>query len=332
MQATATAPSNIAFIKYWGNLDRASRLAFNDSLSMNLDAARSTTQVTFEPDLSGDVITIDGQPISGQSATRVSAHLDRVRALAGATTFARVSSSNTFPMGTGIASSASAFAALTLAACTALGLDLATRELSALARLGSGSAARSIPDGFVAWRAGPTDQLSYAETVASPDHWELRDLVAIVDRRHKAVGSTDGHAAALRSPLFAARLANLSKRADVIADALARRDLELFGEALEAEALELHAVAMTGSPSLLYWSPATVALLHAVRTWRGAGIPVYATLDAGPNVHLICEAPDAERLLVELDSLDYVEQVITNRPAVGARVVGGDTGAPPGPA
>lgn len=315
LQATAIAHSNIAFVKYWGNRDAQLRLPYNDSLSMNLSAASTTTTVSFSEDLSTDRLTIDGEKHIGPALERVSRQLDLIRLRAGIRLKAAVQSRNSFPMGTGIASSASGFAALTMAAAQAAGLRLTEAELSALARRGSGSASRSIPGGYVLWHAGSGDRDSFAETVFPAEHWDLRDLVAIVSRRHKGLGSSDGHAAAEGSPLFAGRLAAMPETMGSLRGALASRDLPRFGAALEAEALSLHAIAMTGRPSALYWSPGTVALLQQAQAWRAEGLPVWFTLDAGPNVHLICEGKDAPALEAALRSLDYVEGILANRVA-----------------
>ena len=147
-RATGFANSNIALVKYWGNRDHALRLPANSSLSMNLAALTTTTTVEFREDLAADFVTIDGTEARGPARERVAAHLDRVRALAGIGAKASVASHNNFPAGAGLASSASAFAALTVAACAAAGLELTTDKLSRLARRGSGSACRSVPGGY----------------------------------------------------------------------------------------------------------------------------------------------------------------------------------------
>ncbi len=321
LAATASAPSNIAFLKYWGNVNEGLRLPYNPSLSMNLDAATTTTTVRFDPGLNVDSLSIDDEARRGAALTRVGQHLDHIRARADISHRAHVRSHNTFPMGTGIASSASAFAALTVAATAAAGLPLDEKVQSAIARRGSGSAARSVPDGFVAWRAAARSEDSFAESIHPPDHWDLRDLVAVVSHAHKEVGSGGGHALAAASPFFAARQRHLLGRYLAMRDALAARDLAALGPLIEAEALELHAIAMTSRPPVLYWDGATVALLNATRRWRDEGLAVYFTLDAGPNVHLLCEAHDADDLERALQARGDVERVLHNRPAYGARLV-----------
>ncbi len=312
--ATATAPANIAFVKYWGNRDAELRLPLNSSLSMALSAATTTTTVAFHRTLARDVLVLNGRRITAAALERVERHLDGIRARARLEEHALVISENHFPTGTGLASSAAGFAALTMAATAAAGLRLDERALTVLARRGSGSAARSIPGGFVEWLAADRDADSYAHSIAPPEHWNLCDVVAIVSQEHKAVGSTDGHQAALASPYLPARLAEVEKRLPRVRRAILERDLASLGPELEAEAISLHVVAMTGRPSLLYWQPATLALLLQVRAWRDGGLNVFFTLDAGPNVHLICEGRDAGRVASLLAEMPQVTSVLSNAP------------------
>ncbi len=318
--ATAEAKSNIAFIKYWGSRDAEMNIPLNDSLSMNLSDATTVTTVHFG-DYAADSLTIDDQPANEAQTRRVSRHLDAARRLAGTTLRARVVSRNSFPMGTGMASSAAGFAALTVAMCSALGLDLSERELSALARLGSGSACRSIPGGYALWHAGHDHASSYAETVAPPDHWDLRDVLAVVSVEHKEVGSAQGHRLAATSPFLQARLADLPRREARVLAALQARDMAALGEELEAEAIALHVLAMTSRPPILYWEPATLEIMRLCPVWRAEGVEVYFTLDAGPNVHLICEASYAPAVEARLARLPAVQRVIVNGPSGGTRLI-----------
>jgi diphosphomevalonate decarboxylase len=319
--ATALAHPNIAFIKYWGNRDEALRLPASGSISMNLDGLHTRTTVTFEPGLSADNLTLNGAPAAGPALERVSAFLDLVRALAGLDWRARVTSENNFPMGTGIASSASAFAALALAASQAAGLTLDEAALSRLARRGSGSACRSIPGGFVEWLAGTGDADSYAVSLAPPEHWNLADCIAVVSREHKATGSARGSALAGTSPLQSARLADASRRLDVCRAAILRRDFEALAAIVELDSDMMHAVMMTSSPALFYWQPATLAVMQAVRALRAAGLPACYTVDAGPNVHVICEAARAGEIAHHIGSLPGVEEVIRSGVGGPARLV-----------
>ncbi len=308
--ATAIANPNIAFIKYWGDRERALRLPANGSISMNLDGLYTRTEVVFDPAIQQDSLTLDGHSITGSGLERVSALLERVRRMAGMALHARVSSENNFPAGAGLASSASAFAALSLASSAAAGLQLSEQELSRLARTGSGSACRSVPGGFVEWQMGEGDQDSYAFSIASPAHWRLVDCVAIVSHEHKPTGSTEGHARAQTSPLHAARLAEVGRLLVDCRHAILSRDFEALARAIEMDCHLMHAVMMTSMPALIYWQPATLEVMQAVRDWREAGLPVCYTIDAGPNVHVICEEQVATQVRAQLGQIDGVKQVL----------------------
>ena len=266
--ATAISAPNIAFIKYWGNRDQHLRLPANGSISMNLGGLESHTQVTFDPALRADRLVLNGLEFNGQPLQRVSAFLEIVRGMSGTSTFVRVDSSNNFPTGTGIASSASGFAALSLAAAAAAGLTLDQRQLSRLARRGSGSACRSIPGGFVEWFAGENDETSFAQSIAPHEHWALNDCVAIVSREHKPVGSGEGHTLADTSPFQKVRVDDAPRRLDICRRAILERDFEALAEIAELDSNLMHAAIMTSSPPVLYWQPATVGVMRAVQEWR----------------------------------------------------------------
>ena len=319
--AAAQAYPNIAFIKYWGNLDAPLRVPANSSLSMNLASLHSTTKVTFNPALNQDILVLNGKTAEEAAARRVSTFLDRVRALAGFQHPAEVVSENNFPTGAGIASSASAFAALALAASQAAGLTLDEKALSRLARTGSGSACRSVPPGFVEWQAGDADENSYAFSIAPPDHWDLVDCIAVITEQHKPTGSTQGHALAATSPLQAGRIADTDRRLKICREAVLRRDFEAFAEITELDCNLMHAVMMTSSPLLFYWEPITLELMHTVRSWRATGLPVCYTIDAGPNVHVITLAAYAGQVSDLLREIPGIQQVLMSPPGGAAHLV-----------
>lgn len=319
-KATAFASPNIAFIKYWGNRDDALRLPLTGSLSMNLAGLRTRTAVTFDPALGDDEVVIGGKAQTGEARRRVVEHLDRVRKRGGISTRVRMESENNFPSGTGIASSASAFAALTTAACAAAGLQLSERELSILARQGSGSASRSIPAGFVEWQAGTNSDDSFAFSIAPPDHWALTDCIAIVSGEHKTVGSTGGHAIAHTSPLQAARIEDTPRRLGLCREALLARDFPRFAEIVEEDSTMMHAIMMTSRPPLYYWQPPTLAIMDAAREWRASGLPVCFTIDAGPNVHVITLAEYASEVEKRLRAVPGVQNVLVVSAGGGAEL------------
>lgn len=321
-RATALAHPNIAFIKYWGNQDDHLRLPANPSLSMNLAELFTVTSVAFDPNLPGDRLVINGAPAAGLALERVTALLDLVRARAGLNQPARIESANNFPMGSGIASSASAFAALSLAAAAAAGLDLDEAALSRLARRGSGSASRSIPGGYCEWQVGD-DLTSFAVSIAPAEFWDLRDIVVISSHEHKPVGSTGGHALAGTSPLQAARVAGVPERLRLCREALLARNLPALGAVIEEDAIIMHAVMMSGRPPLYYWNPTTIAVIQAVQEWRHTGLPVFFTIDAGPNVHLVCEADHAPIVAGLARRIPGVIDILASGPGGPARLVAG---------
>ncbi|MBN1438156.1 MAG: diphosphomevalonate decarboxylase [Anaerolineales bacterium] len=319
--ATAVAHPNIAFIKYWGNRDDALRLPAGGSISMNLAGIETRTSVAFDPLIAEDEFILDRKPQSGIALDRVSDHLALLRARAGMTWKARVSSANNFPLGAGIASSASGFAALTAAAAAALGLRLSERELTVLARRGSGSASRSIPGGFVEWRAADADEESYAESIAPPEHWALVDLIAVLDPAPKKVGSAEGNRLARTSPLQAERVADSPRRLEICRRAIRMRDFPALAEISEEDTGRMIEVMRTSVPALDYQTPATADLMQSVRRWRAEGLPAAYSVDAGPNVHCLCPEESSAEVECRLREHPAVRQILRARPGRGARVI-----------
>jgi diphosphomevalonate decarboxylase len=308
--ATAQANPNIAFIKYWGNRDNVLRLPMNGSISMNLDGLYTRTSISFQPSLPFDQLIINGHEITGTGLNRVAYILDIIRGMANIHERAEIVSENNFPSGAGIASSASAFAALAMAGSKAAGLNLTEPELSRLARRGSGSASRSIPGGFVEWQVGTTDEDSFAFSIAPAEHWKLVDCIAIVSASHKKTGSTEGHAIAPTSPLQAARVADTPRRLDLCRNAILNKDFETFASIVELDSDIMHSVMMTSTPALHYWKPASLAVMNAVRQWRSDGLSACYTVDAGANVHVICLETESNAVNKRLRELDGVEDVL----------------------
>jgi diphosphomevalonate decarboxylase len=319
MKATARAHPNIALIKYWGRTDHALNLPVTGSLSMTMGGLATTTTVEVVPALARDEVAIDGAPAEPKAHARVVQHLDRLRALAPkGSARMRVTSRNNFPQGSGLASSASAFAALTVAANEALGLGLSPRQCSVQARQGSGSAARSLFGGWVVWHPGKRSDDSYAEQVAPEAHLDVVDVVALVSRAHKKVGSSEGHGLAGTSPLHEGRVAAVPGWLERSRAALAAKDFPTLGAIAELDALAMHAVMMTSTPSLLYWAPRTLEVLHAVRAWREDGVQAWFTIDAGPNVHVLAAKRDQQRVEQGLKGLGFrAEDVVTCPPGEG---------------
>lgn len=316
--ASSRAHPNIAFIKYWGNRDPNLRLPENGSISMNLETLYTETRIIVNPDLHHDVFILNGKNMSGLTFERVHAFLDLIRNKASSPYFAEVTSINNFPSSAGIASSASAFAALAVAAASAYKLDLEERELSTLARMGSGSASRSVPAGFVEWYASNIHNESYAETIAPPEHWELWDCIALIEKSGKKVGSTQGHLLAGTSILQPARVAGAPSRLNLCRSAILQKDFQKLADIIELDSNLMHAVMMTSNPPLMYWKPESILIMNEVMEWRKNGLEAAYTLDAGPNVHVICTNKSRLEVQRRLKDIPCVLEVLPSPPGGGA--------------
>ncbi len=317
---TARACANIALVKYWGKRDALLNLPAAGSLSLTLAALVTETTVQFDEALADDELSLGGEPASPAETRRVVAVLDLVRAQAGIPIHARVSSRNEFPTASGLASSASGFAALAVAASRAAGLELPPRELSILARRGSGSAARSIFGGFVRMHAGSASEDAYAEPIASPLVDRVRMVIAVIGGgAPKLHGSRDAmdHTAAT-SPMYRAWLDLVPRDLEAAAEALAGGDLERLGAIAEANALARHASAIAARPAIVYWRPATLAVLEKVRGLRECGLAAWATMDAGPHVKVLTTTDDASTIAMQLRELEGVTAVTISAPGPAA--------------
>lgn len=319
--ATAIAHPNIAFIKYWGNLDHTLRLPLNGSISMNLDGFTTTTTVRFDPRLDSDQLEIDGKPANPAARLRVSDHLSLIRQMANIETAAAVISTNNFPMGSGIASSASAFAALSLAASQAAGLSLDPIELSRLARRGSGSACRSVPAGVAEWHFGLRDEESFAEQLVPINHWDLVDCLVITDTAHKHTGSTDGHLISKTSPYQDLRVSDACRRLDICRRAILGRDFEAFAEVVEQDSNMMHSVMSTSQPRLNYLNDVTIDVVAAVIQFRKGGHEACYTIDAGPNVHVITRSDMIERIKRQLSGVSGILRIVVLGMGTGAQLI-----------
>ncbi|WP_144718775.1 diphosphomevalonate decarboxylase [Agrococcus jejuensis] len=315
-QATAVAHPNIALVKYWGKRDATMNLPATGSLSMTLDVFPTTTTVTVDETLAADALELDGRALEGTPLDRVARFLDLVRELAGASAQARVVTTNAVPTGAGLASSASGFAALAVAASAAYGLDLSPRELSRLARRGSGSASRSIVSGVAVWHAGDDDETSFAEATAAPD---MAMVIATVEEREKPVSSRVAMVrTAETSPFYPAWVSSTAETLERMVDACAAGDLDLVGRIAETNALRMHALIQSCDPPIRYLTSASLTVLDRIEALRADGVLAYATIDAGPNVVVLCDPAAAQRIA---DDLASVASTVVARPGPGAHLV-----------
>jgi diphosphomevalonate decarboxylase len=320
-ETTARANVNVALIKYWGKRDATLNLPATGSISMTLDGLWVEATCAFGTG-SDDQCVIDGAPAMEPDRAKVLRFVDLVRAQAGTEANATVRTTSGVPNGVGLASSAAAFASLAVAASRAAGLRLEPPALSALARRGSGSAARSIFGGFVEWHRGERadGRDSIAECLIAPNDWDVRIVVAVTSTARKAVSSRDGMERAASSPLYPVWVETAERDLTVARRAIAARDLEALGLVAEHSALKMHAIGLAARPPLLYWRGATVESVHRVWALREEGTRGYVTIDAGPQVKVLCEPGDAARIASALRDVPGVERVLTCAPGTGAEV------------
>ena len=322
--ATARAFPNIALVKYWGKADEDLILPVAGSLSMTLDDFPTTTSVALADT---DSFSLNHVEQTGRAAGRVMTFLNLVRdraAQAGldtAQSSARVVSVNEGPTAAGMASSASGFAALATAASAAYGLDLDVRELSRLARRGSGSASRSLIDRFAIWHAGD-DEGSYAEEISAPD---MAMIAVPVTTGEKAVSSRAGMVAtADTSPFYPAWITSTEETLGEMVAACEAGDFTRIGELAENHAIRMHAVIAAARPSIRYLNSTSVAVFDEIAAMRDEGIEVYGTADAGPNVFAISRPADARTVAERLVGFTKDGEAKILKPGRGAHIVDGD--------
>ncbi|MFA5077440.1 MAG: diphosphomevalonate decarboxylase [Candidatus Micrarchaeia archaeon] len=317
MKVTALANSNIALIKYWGRRDDQLVLPANSSISFTMDEQLSTkTTVEFANGLVSDDVCLDGRKATEKEYSRVVSFLGLVRAKTGIKTKAKVVSQNTFPKSAGLASSASGFAALAAASSKAAGLNLNEKELSMLARLGSGSASRSVFGGCVEWHAGKKKDGSdcYAEQISPPGKWrDLRNIIAISSMEEKHIGSSAAMAVTSKtSSFYSARLKSVGKRLAEMRNAVRKRDFETMVPIIMRESDSMHAAMLDSWPPVVYLNETSFRIMREVLAFnqsQGKYAAAY-TFDAGPNAHVYTTAKYAEGIKRMLSELPGVMKIM----------------------
>lgn len=318
----ARAYTNIALIKYWGKADQQLILPMNNSLSLTLDAFYTETSVTFSSEFSEDQFYLDHQLQDKKATDKISRFLDLIREKAQSQLFAKVDSQNFVPTAAGLASSASGLAALAGAASAALGLSLEEKELSRLARRGSGSACRSIYGGFAEWQKGDSDDSSYAVPVASDKFEdELSMVFVVVNDQQKDVSSRDGMQRTVEtSAFYDGWLATVPQDLAKAHTAISDKNFQALGEVTEASALKMHGTTLAAVPPFTYWSAESMRAMNLVRQLRSQGLPCYFTMDAGPNVKILVQRKDEAALLSKLQEHFSADQLITAHAGPGIKI------------
>ncbi|MGB3159629.1 MAG: diphosphomevalonate decarboxylase [Carnobacterium sp.] len=315
------AHTNIALIKYWGKRDEKLILPASSSLSLTLDAFYTDTSVAFDPSIQQDTFYLNGVLQNDVATKKVSRFLDLFRKPAGIHSPALIKSTNFVPTAAGLASSASGMAALAGAANEACNLQLTKRELSLFARKGSGSATRSIYGGFVEWQMGTSSTDSYAVPIDDAD-WDIGMLVVVVNSRQKEISSREGMKNTVKtSPFYSGWLESTAKDLIEIKDAIYSHDFQKMGEITESNGMKMHGTMLGANPPLSYWEPDSVVAMQLVRQLRQEGLPCYFTMDAGPNVKVLCRLTDSDKIKKRFETHFDSDQLIIAKPGEGLKVL-----------
>lgn len=308
LNATWQCPSNIAIIKYWGK--KNGQFPANPSLSMTLDQAYTQTKVSVVPgDKGNGLLSLNGDadhPFLPKMRHLLNCIREEVSALRGVSLEAHTA--NNFPHSTGIASSASGIGAFALCLVD-LGYQLAGETprrndfmsaASRFARMGSGSACRSLYSGFTVWGATPwitgsSDEYAIpAPGLIHPEMMQIKDAILVISTKPKELPSSGGHQLMKGHPFLGGRILQADKNLEEALSALVENDFEKLGNIAENEALTLHALIMSAIPGTILLKPSTLEVIHLIRETRHAGIPVFFTLDAGANVHVLYPGHSAQ--------------------------------------
>lgn len=311
MKATARAHTNIALVKYWGKRDQELILPQTDSLSLTLDPFYTDTTVEIDPTLAADQLLIDGNQVDPSKMGKVERVMDTIRSWSQQNQFARITSINHVPMSAGLASSASAFAALAAAGAKAYGLQLARRDLSRLARRGSGSATRSIFGGLVQWHRGHDDQSSYAEPIMEKLDFGLEMIAILVDTSAKKVSSRGGMQLTVQtSPFYKAWKEVVQTDMSNMLAAIKDKNINAIGHIAQENALRMHALTLSADPGFTYFDGDTIKAMHLIDDLQAAGINCYYTMDAGPNVKVLYDRRDRSLILQRLGDVFNPDRLV----------------------
>lgn len=328
MKTSAITNANIALVKYWGKRNQELMLPYNSSISMTTEGVFTHTTVDFDKNYAEDIFILNKKEFktgSEEYDKYVKRFLNFVRKISRTDLKTKIVSINNFPSAAGLASSAAGFAALATAVNKALNLDLPKKDLSMMARRGSGSATRSIFGGFVEWKKGTKEDGldSFAEQIAPSEHWkDFRMIVGITSITEKKVRSRAGMAQTVKtSPYYKSWIESVDNDLTKVREGILTRNFKLVGETAEENCLKMHATMITTKPSIIYWNTGTIQIIQSVLQWRDEGLEVYFTIDAGPQVKILCLKKDIEEVEKRLKKIRLLEHVIITRPGGGTRIV-----------
>lgn len=322
MKVTARAHTNIALVKYWGKSDPQLIIPQTSSLSLTLDKFFTDTSVEFKESLDSDQFFLNGQEFQGKGLSKISHFMDIVRQLAGIKEFATIKSTNHVPTSAGLASSASAFAALATAASNAAGLKLSRKDLSRLARRGSGSATRSIYGGLVEWQRGTDDASSFAVPIEEHPDFGIEMIAVLINKGVKKVSSRSGMQLTVdTSPFYPEWRTIVAHDLKAIKKAIQNRDIDQIGHIAQENALRMHALTLSADPGFSYFTSETLHTMRLVNELHNDGVKCYYTMDAGPNVKIIYDPHERNKILQKLEPIFGRERLVIAQPGPGVQLL-----------
>ena len=320
----ARAHTNIALIKYWGKADEALIIPMNNSLSVTLDRFYTETRVTFDETLTEDQLILNGEAVNAKESAKIQRYMEMIRKEAGISEHALIESENFVPTAAGLASSASAYAALAGACNEALQLGLSDKDLSRLARRGSGSASRSIYGGFAEWEKGNDDETSFAHRVEA-DGWEneLAMVFVVINNKSKKVSSRSGMSLTRdTSRFYQYWLDHVEPDLKETKAAISQKDFKRMGEVIEANGLRMHATNLGAQPPFTYLVQESYDAMRIVQECREAGLPCYFTMDAGPNVKVLIEKKNQQAIVDKfLQAFDQSKIITSDITQSGVEII-----------
>jgi len=326
MKASSISPINIALIKYWGKRDKDLILPYNNSISMTVDSLYAHTTVDFDNKYTNDIFILNNKEVKKDSEgykKYIGRFLNIVREKYNVNLNIKIVSKNNFPTSSGLASSASGFSALSTAINQALSLGLDKKELSILSRQGSGSSARSIYNGFVEWKKGKKGDGSdsYAEQII--DDWpDFRMVICITTEEEKKIKSRAGMAQSVStSPMYDSWLLSTDEDIRIMRKGIKERNFSVVGKTAEENCLRMHAVMITTKPSIIYWNDVTIKIIQSIIDWRQKGLESYFTIDAGPQVKILCVENNIKKVINNCKKIKGIKNIIIAKPGKGSKIV-----------
>ena len=316
-QVTAIAHPNFALIKYWGKADSRSNIPAMSSISLTIDSLTSTTRISINTDSTENIWTLNGK--DQDDLGRINPVLKYLNNISRNNFGCIIKSENNFPTSAGLASSASGIASLVIAYNKLFRLDVSFDQLLKASMIGSGSAPRSLLGGFVFLNI---EEQPSIKTIMEPEEWPLSMIICITDDKEKIISSREGMEISRKTSSFYQSWLDSNKADIQIAkSAIAEKNIKSLGEVAEKNCFLMHKVMKTSSPQLNYMTERTNNCIKEIKATREDGAELFFTVDAGPQVKIVCKPEDKELIKDRLIDKPYVMTLVEANIGLGARII-----------